>query len=267
MKNQYNFLWLLLFAVVIVDCNSKESNIRSSATKQGRSKNHVIETVYDKKGNLIYEQEYLKTDTGKIEDGFVREYYEDGKVKESGFYKMGYVNGESKFYYENGTLRRKLYSYMGSLVGGQYLFNKTGDLLLFVYFKSPNEIGLPDEYSFGLQFSKYPKVDSSWGAPFTIGEIKKSYKKNDTATFPITTITNPDGMVGSFIVLSSKFGFARPDTITAKNFKQIFHFQTTDYIYHCSNGTTDLSFIYTLRSSIDNVLIYSDTITRSIVVE
>jgi len=74
-------------------------------------------------------------------------------------------------------------------------------------------------------------------------------------------------MVGSFIVLSSEFGFARPDTIAARNFIQIFHFQTTDYIYHCSKGTTDLSFIYTLRSSIDNVLIYSDTITRSIVVE
>ncbi len=260
------FLLYLVVTCCLFSCNNA-SDRRQVHIQNSDKKNHIIRKEFNEKGNLISEQEFLRNDTGKIEDGFVREYYENGKLKESGFYKMGYVHGEAKFYYENGTLRRKLYSYMGSLVGGQYLFNKAGELLLFVYFNTPTEIGPPNEYSFGLQFSKYPMVDSSWGSPFTVGVTEKSYKINSTVKLPVMTIKNPDNMVGSFIVLSSKFGSKRSDTIAARNFIQIFHFQTTDYIYDCSKGTTNLTFIYNLSSTKDGALIYSDTIIRSIVVE
>ena len=94
----------------------------------GFSQNDKIESTYEKQGNLVA----------------VTNYYEDGSIKEKGFYKDKKLHGEWKMYNQEGVLIVKAY-YENGKKTGKWLFLKDGVLTEVDY--SNNKVSQVHEWN------------------------------------------------------------------------------------------------------------------------
>ncbi len=90
----------------------------------------------------------------EINDGIVRWYYEDGKLKAESTYKEGYLDGISTFYFENGNKRAREFYADGRLHGLCIYYFETGEVKAEEYYKS----GVLKKQ---IKYSKEGKVISS----------------------------------------------------------------------------------------------------------
>lgn len=93
----------------------------------------------DSSGNVI-------SKTGKIPDGTVREYYENGKLKSEKVFKGEKANGPAAAYYPDGKLQSEAVYLDNRFNGAVKIYGETGALLFEQSFKAGVADGLFREY-------------------------------------------------------------------------------------------------------------------------
>lgn len=100
----------------------------------------IAKEIFDKDGNIIKR-------TGKIPDGIVKEYYQNGILKAEWNYKNGKLNGVSRSYYESGELETEENYKNGKQEGITKWYYESGKLKYEWNYKNGKQVGIYKLYS------------------------------------------------------------------------------------------------------------------------
>lgn len=89
------------------------------------SRNGILVKTYDNYGNLITEQELTKD---SIKNGFHKDYYPNGMIKELSFYKGGKKDSVDILYDSIGKMEFKYFNKNGQLDGSYFKFYDNGNV-------------------------------------------------------------------------------------------------------------------------------------------
>lgn len=253
-----------LSLILFISCSDKEKRTQIEQTKDG----HVRKKEYNQKGILIYEQEFLKKDTGLLADGIAKEYYDDGQVCVSGTYKNGNLHGLLTTYYRNGNLKHKFGNLMGAWFGAQYEYYEDGELMNFVHFRKPMDPWNPtSDGRFLIHFDMEHKVDSVDGHPLIVDtDERTSYQKSDTALLHCYFINDPEGFSGKLVVKMRTEQNLTETTFTSADARPFIHMRYLAFPYSCSSGSATITFLYSLYPNFFYNAIVNDSVTVKIVV-
>jgi len=208
---------------------------------------HIIKRHFNDKGVLIYEQQFLTTDTGLLEDGFSRYYSDNGDTLESVFLDSGRIDGVSKLYYPNGRIKQKLHWRYNAMWGPQYEYYENGSLRLFIHYLKPVAAFTVTDERLMIHFNEANEVDTFNGHAFTVYTEEK-YKKTDTADVDFLCINDPEGMKGQLVVAVKGKNGVPSDTFSQADGKKFFNLFIFRYRYPCIKGSAKLEAKYLLQT-------------------
>ncbi len=101
---------------VCVEESLAKNGGKTIKTRVNRCKDNVI----------IYEQEYDTYSDSLVAQGFLKQYYDNGKMKSLAYYKKGVQDSVEIEYYENGQIKAKKFRAYGTVFGPQYAYHSDG---------------------------------------------------------------------------------------------------------------------------------------------
>ncbi len=159
---------ILLSLIVIYSC---KNNNKKDIVITGKN-NHYIKQKYNDKGILVFEKECIKTDTGLIGDGFVKFYYEDGKLKSIVHEINDEYDGVYYGYDKNSTIIQIRHFLHGALAGSQ-IFYENGLIKQYVFVFPRTEFdSLDNSHYFIVNYGSEGKIDSVENSPIYLVKIK-----------------------------------------------------------------------------------------------
>lgn len=243
--------------IIYVSCKNQTSSVNDG---------HVVKKEFNDKKVLIREQQYLKRDTGLVEDGYYKAYYDDGSLALEGYMKDGNHYGIEKYYYKSGSLRQKMNYFHNMPIGPQYAYYENGEPMVFFFQKDNGTL-------FKINYSPERKIDSVKGHPMFVGDFNNDeqyiYNKSDTAFLMWSLIYPPDSMNFVISMNIQQIRKSYIDTISISKLKKIDFLSmfTFEYPFICQYGSGTCQFIYTLFDKYTNECILSDTVIWSVKVK
>lgn len=185
-----NKLKVISFTILLTSCYEREQKSDLVVT----ANNHTeIKEVYDKAGRLI--QKYQTNLIGE-KNGFFYEYYSNGKIKSTSYYKRDVLDSIQKWFYHNGFQEAELFRIAGKKFGMQKLFDSGGNLEQVYFVTSSCDTCITSFLTFNSDGSIKEKKGNLINCIFSDTTIKR----NDTAKIIFYALT-PDNYTSSGLLI------------------------------------------------------------------
>ena len=252
---------ILSICVILLFCCTIQSHNGIVTTPYDRDR--VKKQTFNENGQLMKEQIFKKKDSGLIEDGYIKIFKKDGRLKVLGFYKNGKKDSSIYVYNEYDKLVSKLYMLDDSLCGSQYYYYGDGKINYYLFHTNPSEP------RFALYFDSLGNVVKKIGIPSEILILNKKtfYSPKDTVqiNYLIPTPENIRTVVYVHVKIKQETGnwvrFNATDFVPM-HIANIFCVREPPY--SCGQGSAEFTTVVNMYDSISNKLIVSDTERYSI---
>lgn len=248
----------MLFCMLFFSfCNVKNGN-KEKIKKI--SKNHFVLEQYNKESLLTSEQEFIMTDTGRMFDGYLKVFYENGKIMALAFFKNNEQDSVFYSYYENGGLHQKEYFFHNERVGPRYIYYENGKINRFDFFTFKNVM------IFTLCYNMQGNIDSVKGHPIylDIANEKETYSRNDTVIVDLM-LCKPDGVeaVLTLKYLDTAQKWHETDIVKFKKYS-IADIPYFSFPHFCTDGSAKYVGILSLYDSLTKELVAKDSVRYNI---
>lgn len=118
---------LVLIAIILIANSCKNAPNNKDVIDKVNDSVYLKKTFY--KGFKVSEYSIYKKNIGDtVKNGIYNLFYENGNVKETGFYKSGIKDSNLVKYYIDGTKKGEYHFFNGRLIGTQLDYSEDGDI-------------------------------------------------------------------------------------------------------------------------------------------